>query len=96
MIGDIYAPSFKSTLRKWLQSIPKFPKPFDMTFVKLSEVLAGLGKHFIDEECKEQCSTQVQYFMIKQSSFKENFFYRKAVMDFILTRVTSAAYCVIM
>ena len=57
MIGDIYAPSFKSTLRKWLQSIPKFPKPFDMTFVKLSEVLSGLGKHFIDEECKQQCST---------------------------------------
>ena len=57
MIGDIYSPAFRSNLKKWLQSIPDYPKPFDMTFLTLTEVLAGLGKHFIDEECKQQCST---------------------------------------
>ena len=57
MIGDVYSPNFKSTLKKWLESIPEYPKPFDWSFVPLPEVLTHLVKSFLDPVCVEQCAS---------------------------------------
>ena len=32
IISDIYSPNFKQNLGLWLESVPEYPKPFDMTF----------------------------------------------------------------
>jgi len=52
------APSFKSTLKLWLESIPDYPKPFDWSFVPLTEVLSRFTTTFLDEECVSQCEGQ--------------------------------------
>jgi hypothetical protein len=44
IISDIYSPNFKNGLAQWLESIPAFPKPFNMQFTPLSEMLEGLVK----------------------------------------------------
>ena len=63
MVGDMYSPNFKTNLRNWLKSIPTYPKPFGMTFLRLTEILEGLGKSFIDPECKRQCMGTVIEFL---------------------------------
>jgi len=62
LLGDLYSPSFKGTLKRWLESIPEYPKPFGMTFVPLPEVLTHLLKGFLDEECVEQCASHTIQF----------------------------------
>ena len=58
-MSDIYSPSFKETLKQWLESVPKYPKPFDMHFQPLSDMLYGLTNQFIDKECQKQCYATV-------------------------------------
>ena len=53
----MYGPNFRGNLNAWLQSIPNFPKPFDMSFIPLSEILKRLSKSFLDQDCKKQCES---------------------------------------
>ena len=38
-ITDFYTPAFKSLFKKWLSSIRDYPKPYDMTFGRITELL---------------------------------------------------------
>ena len=54
-LGDLYSPGFKRDLKNWLKSVPQYPKPFDMQFVPLTDVLDDMAGKFVDEECRKQC-----------------------------------------
>lgn len=54
-LTDLYSPTFKRDLKNWFRSIPAYPKPFDMQFVPLTDVLDDMAGKFVDEECRSQC-----------------------------------------
>ena len=59
-VTDIYSKNFQQNLKMWLESIPQYPKPFDMQFQPLTEMLHGMVGEFIDEDCTAQCFAQVE------------------------------------
>ena len=54
-ITDLYSMGFRSSLMQWLQSIPYYPKPFDLVFEPLTKLLNHLIDDMIDEKMYKTC-----------------------------------------
>ena len=39
ILSDVYSPTFKSSLTKWLQSIPKYPKAFRFLLGSIADLV---------------------------------------------------------
>ena len=39
IMSDFYAPTFKDSFLSWLESIPRFPKPFEFTMGTLGDLM---------------------------------------------------------
>ena len=49
-IMDFYTPKFKEDFSHWLDSIPEFPKPYEFTLGKISELMNMNPDSFFSSE----------------------------------------------
>ena len=94
---DFYTPSFKSRFVKWLSTIQDYPKPYDMTFKRIPELLnINVNGLFNEGNPHSGCfASDLKKEKTKEGKYKSYFLKTKMIMDGNNNTVeeTARVYC---